>query len=76
MVVVVGRGVKYVFRHIKAIQLRPVREPSLKRRLAISFPLLGLQYSAPSVQGQQINQRPRLSAVDADLECSRRTHST
>lgn len=32
---------KYVFRHIKAIQLRPVREPSLKRRLAISFPRSG-----------------------------------
>lgn len=40
--VVVGRGwVKYVFRHIKAIQLRPVREPSLQRRLAISFPRSG-----------------------------------
>lgn len=37
----VGRGVKYVFRHIKAMPLRLVREPSLKRRLAISFPRSG-----------------------------------
>lgn len=72
----VGRwGGKYAFRHIETIQVHLVRRLSLKRRCSPPPPL-GLQYSAPSVQGQQINQQRRLSAADADLECSRWTHST